>query len=82
MNVNPLCGGGQFGPPKAALVQGDYKLLCYCFSVAGIDNATTTGCQVRPKAPGTRHKLHTSHGLGRMSRSARVQKQPHTHPNA
>ena len=53
MNVNPLCGGGQFGPPKAALVQGDYKLLCYCFSVAGIDNATTTGCQVRPKAPGT-----------------------------
>ncbi len=61
MNVNPLCGGGQFGPPKAALVQGDYKLLCYCFSVAGIDNATTTGCQVRPKA---RHILHRSPRVG------------------
>jgi hypothetical protein len=76
VNVNPLCGGGQFGPPKAALVQGDYKLLCYCFSVAGIDNATTTGCQVRPKAPGTCYTA--AHGLGRMPRSVRV----HRHPNA
>jgi hypothetical protein len=52
VNVNPLCSGGQFGPPKAALVQGDYKLLCYCFSVEGIDNATSTGCQDDPDFPG------------------------------
>jgi hypothetical protein len=52
VNVSPLCSGGQFGPPKAALVQGDYKLLCYCFSVEGIDNATSTGCQDDPDFPG------------------------------
>ena len=36
-NINPLCKGGQFGTPKAALRVGDMKLLCFCFSIAGIE---------------------------------------------
>ena len=52
INVNPLCGGGQFGAPKAALRAGDLKLLCFCYDVAGIDNATRTGCRPDPTRPG------------------------------
>lgn len=48
INANHLCDGGQFGPPKAALRVGDLKLLCYCFSAAGIAGANTTGCHGGP----------------------------------
>lgn len=50
-NINPLCTGGQFGTPKAALRVGDWKLLCFCYSITGIDGETTTGCKGDPKAP-------------------------------
>jgi arylsulfatase A-like enzyme len=50
-NINPLCDGGQFGNPKAALTVGDMKILCWCYSIAGIANGTTTGCQPDPSAP-------------------------------
>jgi arylsulfatase A-like enzyme len=52
INVNPLCAGGQFGAPKAAFIAGDLKLVCWCYAVAGIDNATATGCVGDPAAPG------------------------------
>ena len=42
-NVNPLCHGGQAAPPKAAIRVGRFKLLAWCFSVAGIGGANTTG---------------------------------------
>jgi len=48
-NVNPLCDGGQAGPPKAGLrklINGtNWKILTYCYLVAGrggaSDNVTT-----------------------------------------
>lgn len=46
-NVNPLCEGGQAGPPKAGIRMDNWKLLAYCYSVKGIDNETATG----PKTP-------------------------------
>lgn len=52
VNINPLCDGGQFGNPKAALILGQYKLVCWCYSIAGINNATTTGCLGDPSNPG------------------------------
>ena len=51
VNINPLCAGGQFGAPKAALIAGDLKLVCWCYAVVGIDNATRTGCVGDPAAP-------------------------------
>jgi len=42
-NINPLCNGGQAGAPKAGIRIGTYKLLSYCYSIDGIDNATVTG---------------------------------------
>jgi len=48
VNANHLCDGGQFGPPKAALRVGDLKLLCFCFSAAGIAGANATGCHGGP----------------------------------
>ena len=41
-NVNPLCTGGQAGAPKAALRMGDYKLMSWCYEVAGIAGGNTT----------------------------------------
>ena len=42
-NVNPLCNSGQAVPPKAGIRMGSYKLLSWCYNVAGYGNATTTG---------------------------------------
>merc|ERR1712091_326286 len=47
-NVNPLCGGGQAGAPKAALRVGDFKLLAWCYTVKGIDGANETGPVAAP----------------------------------
>jgi arylsulfatase A-like enzyme len=58
VNINPLCGGGQFGSPKAAIRIGDMKLLCFCFSVKGIANANETRCEPDPQAPGAWPRLH------------------------
>ena len=41
-NVNPLCDGGQAGAPKAALRMGDYKLMSWCYEVAGIAGGSVT----------------------------------------
>jgi len=49
-NVSPLCEGGQAGAPKAGIRHGDYKLLAWCFDVAGIGNATRTGPVKAPKS--------------------------------
>eukprot|EP01062_Namystynia_karyoxenos_P009373 TRINITY_DN13324_c0_g2_i1.p2 TRINITY_DN13324_c0_g2~~TRINITY_DN13324_c0_g2_i1.p2 ORF type:complete len:559 (+),score=164.65 TRINITY_DN13324_c0_g2_i1:78-1754(+) len=43
-NVNPLCHAGQAGAPKAALRVGRYKVLSYCYEIAGIAG----GNQTRP----------------------------------
>lgn len=51
VNINPLCNGGQFGAPKAAIRIGDMKLLCYCYSIQGIANATETACLTDPTHP-------------------------------
>lgn len=48
-NINPLCDGGQFGAPKAALRLGDLKLVCWCYSIAGIAQANQTGCIADPQ---------------------------------
>lgn len=58
VNINPLCDGGQFGAPKAALRVGEMKLLCWCYSVAGINGANHTGCAPNPAAPGAWPRLH------------------------
>ena len=42
-NINPICAGGQAGPPKAALRIGNWKILSYCYSVVGIAGGKTTG---------------------------------------
>lgn len=57
-NINPLCNAGQFGAPKAALTVGDMKILCWCYSIAGIANGTSTGCQPDPAAPGKWPQLY------------------------
>ena len=54
-NVNPLCasgqaGAGQAGAPKAGIRIGDFKLLAWCFSVAGIGGGNTTGPSPAPHA--------------------------------
>jgi len=49
-NVSPLCDSGQAGAPKAGLRVGRYKLLAWCFDVAGIANATRTGPVKAPNA--------------------------------
>eukprot|EP00656_Telonema_subtile_P051077 TRINITY_DN6788_c0_g1_i1.p1 TRINITY_DN6788_c0_g1~~TRINITY_DN6788_c0_g1_i1.p1 ORF type:complete len:540 (+),score=121.10 TRINITY_DN6788_c0_g1_i1:104-1723(+) len=41
-NVNPV-SGGQAGAPKAGLRMGEYKVLCWSYSIAGIDGANSTG---------------------------------------
>ena len=51
VNINPLCSGGQFGAPKAALRVGDLKLLCWCMDIAGIDGAQSTRCVRDPAQP-------------------------------
>ena len=51
VNINPLCNAGQFGNPKAALRVNDMKLICWCYSVAGIANATKNACLPDPKSP-------------------------------
>ena len=58
VNVNHLCHGGQFHAPKAALRVGHLKLLCYCFSAAGIAGATSTGCVGDPDHPGQWPQLY------------------------
>lgn len=40
-NINPLCHAGQAGNPKAALRIGDYKIMTWCYEVAGIGGAST-----------------------------------------
>ena len=42
-NLSPICYSGQAGVPKAALRQGRYKLLTWCYNVKGIDGSTATG---------------------------------------
>merc|ERR1712070_266641 len=42
-NVNPLCDGGQAGRPKAGIRIGKWKLLSWCYDIAGVDGKTTTG---------------------------------------
>ena len=51
VNINPLCNDGQFRAPKAALRVGDMKLVCWCYSIAGIAGGSTTGCQPDPAHP-------------------------------
>jgi arylsulfatase A-like enzyme len=59
VNLNPLCGDtSQFGSPKAAIRVGDMKLLCWCYTIAGIANATRTGCTPDPAAPAAWPRLH------------------------
>ena len=58
INVNHLCSAGQFGHPKAAVRVGDLKLLCFCFSAAGIAGANTTRCVGDPSAPGAWPQLY------------------------
>lgn len=41
-NINPLCHAGQAGNPKAALRMGDYKVLTWCYEVAGIGGGNVT----------------------------------------
>lgn len=48
VNASPLCGSGQIGPPGAAFVSGDMKLVCYCLDVAGVANGTRSGCRPGP----------------------------------
>eukprot|EP00658_Telonema_sp_P-2_P006088 TRINITY_DN12316_c0_g1_i2.p1 TRINITY_DN12316_c0_g1~~TRINITY_DN12316_c0_g1_i2.p1 ORF type:complete len:562 (-),score=99.42 TRINITY_DN12316_c0_g1_i2:379-2064(-) len=51
-NVNPI-DGGQAGTPRAGLRVGDYKVLCWSYTVAGIAGANTTGpCSPCPAAKG------------------------------
>jgi arylsulfatase A-like enzyme len=58
VNINPLCKAGLFGVPKAALRFGDMKIVCYWYTIAGIDNATETACLPNPKEhPGAWPKL-------------------------
>jgi arylsulfatase A-like enzyme len=42
-NVNPLCDAGQASPPKAGIRMEKWKLLSWCYSIAGIDGKNTTG---------------------------------------
>jgi len=58
VNINPLCHGGQFGAPKAALRVGDLKLLCWCYEVAGVAGGNATGCRPDPAAPGAWPQLY------------------------
>ena len=51
VNLNPICNGGQFGMPKAAFILGDMKILCFCYSIAGIAGGNTTGCVGDPQYP-------------------------------
>merc|ERR1712083_221018 len=48
-NVNPLCNAGQAASPKAGLRVGDFKVLAWCYSVKGIDDANSTGPISAPK---------------------------------
>lgn len=42
-NINPLCDVGQASPPKAGIRIGKWKLLSWCYSIAGIGGETSTG---------------------------------------
>jgi len=42
-NINPLCTVGQASPPKAGIRVGKFKLLSWCYNIAGVGNATQTG---------------------------------------
>lgn len=42
-NVNPLCSSGQAGYPKAGIRVGKWKLLSWCYDIAGVDGATRSG---------------------------------------
>jgi hypothetical protein len=44
VNINPI-PGGQFGFPKAALVVGDMKVICWAYTIAGIGGANATSCR-------------------------------------
>lgn len=46
-NINPLCGSGQAAAPKAALRRGRWKLMAFCYEIAGIAGGAATG----PAAP-------------------------------
>ena len=56
-NINPLCQGGQFGAPKAALRVGELKLLCWCYAVQGIEcvGAPAAAARAPPSAPPPPH---------------------------
>jgi len=73
VNINPLCTGGQFSAPKAAIRIGDMKLLCFCYSVTGIAGASETGCIGDPSNPGEWPQLYNltgdigeSHNLAKL----------------
>ena len=40
--LSPLCGGAQAGTPTAALRQGKWKLLSYCYEIKGIAGGNVT----------------------------------------
>ena len=44
ININPIAGG-QFSFPKAALVVGDMKVICWAYTVVGIGGANATSCR-------------------------------------
>lgn len=44
VNLNPLAGG-QFDYPKAALVVGDMKIICWAYEISGIANGNATSCR-------------------------------------
>ena len=48
-NINPLCTVGQASPPKAGIRVGKFKLLSWCYNIAGVGNATQTG-QLPPRS--------------------------------
>lgn len=41
-NINPLCSAGQAGAPKAALRMGNFKIMSWCYEVAGIAGGNIT----------------------------------------
>ena len=62
-NVSPLCHSGQAQSPKAGLRIGDFKLLAWCFTVAGINGSTVTGPAMAPSSRSVDPGFYTNDGL-------------------